>query len=104
MSNKLYDISDVTGVTKMKEILAVLSDEIISRLEVLSKEMGVPEDNIIEDSLREYLSKLEKDKPERYPKRHFNPVGFGMWKDREDMKDSAQWVRSLREKEWKREY
>jgi len=25
---------------------------------------------------------------------------FGMWRDREEMKDSAQWVRQLREKEW----
>lgn len=24
----------------------------------------------------------------------------GMWEDREDMKDSAIWVRNLREKEW----
>ncbi|MBF0544780.1 MAG: DUF2281 domain-containing protein [Candidatus Riflebacteria bacterium] len=27
---------------------------------------------------------------------------IGMWKDREDMKDSSSWVRKLREKEWKR--
>lgn len=26
----------------------------------------------------------------------------GMWADREDMKDSSQWVRNLRENEWKR--
>jgi mRNA-degrading endonuclease RelE of RelBE toxin-antitoxin system len=24
----------------------------------------------------------------------------GMWKDREDMKDSAKWVRELRQREW----
>ena len=24
----------------------------------------------------------------------------GMWKDREEMKDSSQWVRQLRQKEW----
>ena len=24
----------------------------------------------------------------------------GMWKDREDMEDSSQWVRQLRQKEW----
>ena len=29
---------------------------------------------------------------------------FGMWKDREDMKDSVAWVRKLREKEEKRSY
>lgn len=25
---------------------------------------------------------------------------IGMWKDREDMKDSSQWVRQLRQQEW----
>jgi hypothetical protein len=24
----------------------------------------------------------------------------GMWRDRQDMKDSSQWVRQLRQKEW----
>jgi len=91
-------------VAQMKEILTVLSDEIVSKLKVLSKEMGVPEDNIIEESLREYISKLEKEKKERRKIGHFNPVGFGMWKDREDMKDSGKWVRNLRKKEWKREF
>jgi len=27
---------------------------------------------------------------------------FGMWKDREDMRDSVRWVRELREREWGR--
>lgn len=28
-------------------------------------------------------------------------LGFvGMWRDREDMRDSAAWVRNLREREW----
>ena len=29
---------------------------------------------------------------------------FGMWKDREDMKDSAAWVRMIREKNSRRIY
>ena len=34
-------------------------------------------------------------------KRSLRDEGFvGMWEDREDMKDSAVWVRNLREKEW----
>jgi len=86
----------------MKEILAVLSDDIALKLEVLSQEMNISKDTIIEDSLREYLRILEQSKPEEYTKEHFSPVGFGMWKDREDMNDSAQWVRNLREREWKR--
>ena len=27
---------------------------------------------------------------------------IGMWRDREDMKDSAQWVRETRQKEWQK--
>lgn len=27
---------------------------------------------------------------------------FGMWADREDMKDSSEYVRDLRQKEWER--
>ena len=31
----------------------------------------------------------------------FRKKGFvGMWKDREDMKDSSSWVREVRTKEW----
>ncbi len=26
----------------------------------------------------------------------------GMWKDREDMKDSSEWVRQIRQQEWTR--
>ena len=26
---------------------------------------------------------------------------MGMWKDREDMEDSNQWLRQLRQNEWK---
>ena len=29
-----------------------------------------------------------------------NEPFFGMWKDREDMRDSTKWVRELRQREW----
>ena len=29
-----------------------------------------------------------------------NELFVGMWKDREDMKDSSQWVRQTRQQEW----
>ena len=29
-----------------------------------------------------------------------NEPFVGMWKDREDMRDSAKWVRELRQREW----
>ena len=33
--------------------------------------------------------------------RDLTDLGFvGMWRDREDMRDSTAWVRSLREREW----
>ncbi len=31
-----------------------------------------------------------------------NEPFVGMWKDREDMRDSVKWVRELRQREWKR--
>jgi hypothetical protein len=31
----------------------------------------------------------------------FTDLGFvGMWRDRDDMRDSTDWVRTLREREW----
>jgi hypothetical protein len=32
-----------------------------------------------------------------------NEPFVGMWRDRDDMTDSAQWVRNLRDHEWSRE-
>jgi hypothetical protein len=29
-----------------------------------------------------------------------NDPAFGMWKDREDMKDSVEWVRQIRKQHW----
>lgn len=31
-------------------------------------------------------------------------LAFGIWKDRKDIKDSAEWVANLREKEWSRRH
>jgi hypothetical protein len=31
-----------------------------------------------------------------------NEPFVGMWKDREDMRDSVQWVKELRQREWNR--
>jgi len=32
----------------------------------------------------------------------FKPVGFGMWANRNELKNSSEWVRELRESEWQR--
>lgn len=39
-----------------------------------------------------------KSKPTRLSDEPF----IGMWRDRDDMKDSTEWVRSLRRREWER--
>ncbi len=40
----------------------------------------------------------KKTKPTRLRDEPF----IGMWRDREDMKDSTEWVRNLRRREWER--
>lgn len=35
-------------------------------------------------------------------KKEFSPVGFGLWKDRKDMKDIAGWVKKQREERFQR--
>jgi len=38
-------------------------------------------------------------KPFKKIEKQFTPVGFGMWKDRKDLKDAKKWVDELRSKE-----
>jgi len=38
--------------------------------------------------------------PQRSQRKFSEEPFFGMWKDREDMADSTEWVRRLRRKEW----
>ncbi len=41
--------------------------------------------------------------PKKIRRRKLEDEPFiGMWKDREDMRDSAKWVRELRKREWGR--
>ena len=77
----------------MKTVFAKLPDALTARLKALAATLKVPVDELIARSLEEYLAKLEKIDD-------FEPIGFGMWKDREEMEDSAAWVRRLRETEW----
>ena len=41
-------------------------------------------------------------KPQKTARRNniINDPFIGIWKDREDMKDSSKWVRNVRESEW----
>ena len=41
-------------------------------------------------------------KPLLMEERPFNPVGFGMWKEREDMKNVAEWVAERRKERFPR--
>jgi hypothetical protein len=56
--------------------------------------------------IEHYLALLQKKKENaatKNSKKSFRDEAvFGMWKDREDMKDGAEWVRNLRETHWKR--
>lgn len=79
----------------MKGVSIKLPDELMLKLKTLARKLSLPEEEIIARSLEEYLAKLEK-------LDEFKPIGFGMWRDREDMEDPAAWVRKLRETEWRR--
>jgi hypothetical protein len=35
-------------------------------------------------------------------KEAFEPIGFGMWANREEIKDATKWVHELRGREWER--
>ncbi|MEW5746213.1 MAG: type II toxin-antitoxin system prevent-host-death family antitoxin [Nitrospirota bacterium] len=41
-------------------------------------------------------------KPFKKNEKKFNPVGFGMWKDRKDLKDAAQWLNERRKERFQR--
>jgi predicted transcriptional regulator len=82
-------------VKRMKRIIAELPDDLALTLKSLAQKVGRAEEEIIAQSLKAYFKTLNSSGK-------LKTIGFGMWKDREDMKDSAQWVRRLRETEWQR--
>jgi hypothetical protein len=51
--------------------------------------------------IRERYAEFAK-KPVKRKKPLREEAFFGMWADREDIKDSVDWVRSLRRTQWKR--
>jgi hypothetical protein len=56
-----------------------------------------------EQSLTHKHTTHEPDTPEPFPDKRLdldNEPFVGMWKDREDMADSTQWIRSRRQQEW----
>jgi hypothetical protein len=80
---------------KMKAI--TLSDDIVRELERLSARLGVSPEEIIRRGIRVCLGETLVQS-----QNGFESVGFGMWAERDDMEDSAQWVHRLREQGWNR--
>ena len=39
---------------------------------------------------------------EKTVRKGLNPIGFGMWKDRKDLRNVEQWLRDLRKPRYKR--
>lgn len=72
-----------------------LSEEIVKELEELSTQFGIPIEEIVKRGMIEYLRELKPNLD-----LEFEAIGFGMWSERADMKNSAEWVWKLREKEW----
>ena len=79
----------------MKEFKTILPDEMALKLENLSEQLGISPEELIRQIVVEHLNKLDRGST-------FDPVGFGMWKDRDEMQDSLKWVRELRNREWQR--
>jgi hypothetical protein len=72
------------------------NEELLKELDALQpKERGT-----IESLIKLFTDKRVK-QVTKAPKRSFREEkAFGMWKDREDMKDSIEWVRNIRRTHW----
>ena len=74
----------------MERISDLLPEETVKKLKTVSKRLSVPEREIVRRSVETYIQRLEVMEEE------FEPVGFGMWKDRSEMGKSSKWVAELR--------
>ena len=79
----------------MKELRAIISDEEFATLEHLAQDLGVSLEELVRRSLTAYLAQAKAEPA-------FEPIGFGMWADRPEMQDAANWVAELRHREWAR--
>ena len=79
----------------MKELRAVISDEEFATLEHLAQDLGVSLEELVRRSLTAYLAQAKAEPA-------FESIGFGMWADRPEMEDAANWVAELRHREWAR--
>lgn len=79
----------------MKELKVVVSDEEWATLEQVAQAQGVPLETLVQRGLAAYAAQLKAELA-------FEPIGFGMWADRPEMQDAAQWVADLRKRAWTR--
>lgn len=79
----------------MKELRVKVSDEEFTTLEQLAQALEVSVEELLKRSIAAYL-------PQAQAEFTFEPIGFGMWADRPEMRDAAKWVADLREREWRR--
>ena len=75
------------------------AEMIIQDLSSLPPEAQKQVEDLIK-SLKSFYSAESLEKKSIQTKLSLEPF-VGMWKDREDMKDSTAWVQNLREQEWK---
>ncbi len=73
----------------MKEVKVPLSDDEWQALEKAAQALGVSVEELLRSRVAEYLATLQEAPP-------FEPIGFGMWADRPEMCDAAQWVHERR--------
>lgn len=72
------------------------NEELLKELSALSREARRRIERYIS-----FLRKAEKHEPKAVSTKSFRDEKFfGMWKDREDMKDSVAWVRKIRNEHW----
>lgn len=76
-----------------------MSESIISKkIEQLSPGAKKQAQDFVDFLYQHYVGGKKKDKDE--PSSISDSSFFGIWKNREEMKDSTQWVRDLRKSQW----
>ncbi|HGJ65104.1 TPA: hypothetical protein ENS27_06910 [bacterium] len=89
-------------VSETKTIRITMPNDMAQKLEQVSMKLGISETVLIKNITARYLglslgSNLVEESEQKFD---FDPIGFGMWADREDMEDSVTWVQKIREQEW----
>ena len=86
--------------TLTKSVKISLSEEQYNRIRKLANEQNESISSLIRETLDNLLLQkkaIDEEKPMRRLRDH---EAYGMWADRDDMKDGSEWVRKQRES-WK---